>query len=217
MSSSDQFPFCNGRSPAERQDRFAGFVHWFDVFLESLRGSRNAKLAAGVYDNCGTCNRYTTDAGDKGSSVSSLLPMRMVLASAATPALPISILLLPVVRLLPALAPKAMLELPVVLRSMELMPRATFRLPVVLEKSALTPTPALLMPMVLLLSACRPSAVLFLPMVLLKSALKPVAVLFMPVVLLTSASKPLAVLLLPVCCSRARRDRWLCCCCRLCC
>ena len=29
-------------------------------------------LPAGVYDNCGTCNRYTTDAGDKGSSLSSL-------------------------------------------------------------------------------------------------------------------------------------------------
>src|SRR5882724_4724984 len=103
------------------------------------------------------------------------VPTRVVLASAATPALPISILLLPIVRLPPALAPKAMLELPVVLRSRELTPRATLRLPAVLEKRALTPKPALFLPAVLLLSACKPSAVLLLPVLLLKSALKPLA------------------------------------------
>ncbi len=42
-------------------------------------------------------------------------PIRMVLASPANPALPISMLLLPVMRLLPALLPRAMLRLPVVL------------------------------------------------------------------------------------------------------
>ena len=44
------------------------------------------------------------------------MPTRIVLASAATPTLPMWILLLPIVRLLPALTPTAMLELPVVLR-----------------------------------------------------------------------------------------------------
>src|SRR6266566_2069111 len=44
-------------------------------------------------------------------------PMRMVLASAATPLLPISILLLPVVRFKPALTPNAMLIAPVLFLS----------------------------------------------------------------------------------------------------
>src|SRR5580765_9057070 len=96
------------------------------------------------------------------------VPTRTVLASAATPALPISILLLPIVRLLPALTPTAMLELPVVLR-----------------KSAFSPLAVLLLPVVLLKSAATPLAVLLPPVVLLKSALTPLAVLRLPVVLLS--------------------------------
>src|SRR6267142_134086 len=52
--------------------------------------------------------------------------MRMVLASPATPALPISILLSPVVRFPPAKGPNAMLLLPVVLLRSALAPLATF-------------------------------------------------------------------------------------------
>jgi len=50
----------------------------------------------------------------KAAFCSPLVPMRTVLDSAATPVLPMSILLLPVVELNPALAPKPMLLLPIV-------------------------------------------------------------------------------------------------------
>jgi len=48
--------------------------------------------------------------------------MRIVLASAATPAFPISISLLPVVRFSPALEPMAILDEPVILLARALVP-----------------------------------------------------------------------------------------------
>src|SRR6266571_1928800 len=87
-------------------------------------------------------------------------PMRILLDSPAKPALPIAILLLPVVRAEPALAPKAMLLLPVVL-----------------FWSALTPLAVLPLPVPFLTSASKPSAVLLPPVVLYKSAFIPLAVL----------------------------------------
>jgi hypothetical protein len=50
------------------------------------------------------------------------VPMRVVFDSPATPRLPISMLLLPVVRLLPALKPTAMLNEPVLLKSALVVP-----------------------------------------------------------------------------------------------
>src|SRR6478672_2781863 len=35
----------------ERQERFAGFVHWLDIFLEALGGSDRAELTGGVNEN----------------------------------------------------------------------------------------------------------------------------------------------------------------------
>ena len=64
------------------------------------------------------------------------VPMRMVLASPATPRFPISILLSPVVRLLPAKLPNAMLSLPVVLAKSAKIPLAVFHAPIVLFWSA---------------------------------------------------------------------------------
>jgi len=64
------------------------------------------------------------------------VPMRMALASPATPALPTSILLSPVVRLAPAETPNAMLLLPVVLLKSALKPIAVLLGPVVLLWSA---------------------------------------------------------------------------------
>src|SRR5437762_11610323 len=64
------------------------------------------------------------------------LPMRMVFASPALPGAPISMLLLPMVRLLPAVAPRAMLLLPVVLFDRALMPQAVLVLLIVLLASA---------------------------------------------------------------------------------
>ena len=89
------------------------------------------------------------------------VPIRIVLASPATPTLPISILLLPVVRCEPAERPKAMLLLPVVLLASAALPKAVLALPVVLPVSAETPVAVLLLPVALLNRACVPVAVLF--------------------------------------------------------
>ena len=105
--------------------------------------------------------------------------MRITLDSPATPILPISMLLSPVVRLRPASAPKAVLPLPVLFKS-ALIPMAVFVLPVSLAKSALKPTPVLKPPVVLVKTAATPMAVLTSPSVLLKSELAPVAVFCAP-------------------------------------
>ena len=67
--------------------------------------------------------------------------MRIVSASPATPALPISILLLPVLRLAPADEPNAMLFPPVVLLPSAPKPSAVLELPVVLLPVAWLETP----------------------------------------------------------------------------
>src|SRR5205085_2757342 len=98
-----------------------------------------------------------------------LLPMRIVLDSPATPTLPKSMLLLPVVRFAPALLPTAMLNEPV------------------LFASASKPLAVLLLPFELPMSAQKQLAVLLEPVVLPWSALTPLAVLLLPVVLFPSA------------------------------
>ena len=62
------------------------------------------------------------------------LPIRIVLASPATPSAPISMLLLPVVRLAPAWLPTAMLDEPVLLFKSAFNPSAVLSWPVVLKK-----------------------------------------------------------------------------------
>ena len=62
--------------------------------------------------------------------------MRIMLDSPATPLLPISMLLSPVVRLLPASAPKAVLLLPLMLLWSATLPMAVFELPVKLATRA---------------------------------------------------------------------------------
>src|SRR6476659_9658498 len=104
------------------------------------------------------------------------VPIRIVLDSPAIPRAPISMLLLPVVRLAPALLPTAMLNEPVVLFWRAEPPLAVFWVPVVLEPSALVPL-AVLPPPLLLESAPAPLAVLVLPVVLVWSAPAPLAVL----------------------------------------
>src|SRR5207248_509446 len=90
------------------------------------------------------------------------LPMRIVLASPATPALPISMLLLPVVRLVPARLPRPILDDPVVLCWRAPSPAARLLLPLVLWNKAAVPVAVLLEP-ALLASASEPTAVLLLP------------------------------------------------------
>src|SRR5450759_1783798 len=107
------------------------------------------------------------------------VPIRIVSDSPA-PVLPMSMLLMPVARLDPALIPMAMLLLPVVRLDPAARPMAVLLEPVVL------------------MSAWYPVAVLLPPVVLKASALSPVAVLPPPVVLVKSAWNPLAVLLPPV-------------------
>src|SRR5437764_134434 len=100
------------------------------------------------------------------------LPIRMVLASPATPRWKMSILLLSVVGLIPVLERNARLLL----------------------TNATEPVAVLLSPMVLLANAAEPVAVLSFAVVLWLNAWLPVAVLLTPVVLLVSASTPIAVL-----------------------
>ena len=140
------------------------------------------------------------------------VPMRMVLASAATPWLPISILLSPVVRFRPAPRPKPMLLVPVVLlkSACKTVGRVVIALGVVQEGPAPVATLEsrscfvrarlyrwpLKLPTVLFKSAAEPVAVLSRP-VLFKSASQPTAVLLLSSLLLKSAKKPMAVLPLP--------------------
>src|SRR5436309_10831566 len=114
-----------------------------------------------------------------GSVTATSVPIRM-LASAATPKLPMSMLLLPVVRFTPAPKPNAMLRSPLLLTNAP-VPLAVFNAPVVLP-----------------LSAAKPVAVLSLPIMLFSSATLPVAVFSKPVVFERSASRPPAVLRSPV-------------------
>ena len=107
--------------------------------------------------------------------------MRIMLDSAATPLLPISMLSSPVVRLAPALAPNAMLPLPVVFKSAA-SPMAVLASPMMLLESELLPKALLLNPVVFRTSAKVPTALLKLP-----------SPSFAPPVLLNSASTPTAV------------------------
>src|SRR6266542_6929453 len=84
------------------------------------------------------------------------VPIRIVFDSAATPELPIQMLLFPVVRLLPALKPIAMLREPVVLLTSALLPVAVLLKPVVFWLSAANPVAVLPPLVVLLLSAAAP-------------------------------------------------------------
>src|SRR5436190_3874749 len=96
-------------------------------------------------------------------------PIRMVLASLAAPPLPMSILLSPVVRLLPASLPTTVFPLPVVLLLSALTPMAVLSPPAVFFPSApLLPPPA------------APTAVLPLPVVLLPSGALPARPSFVP-------------------------------------
>src|SRR5882672_11484776 len=108
------------------------------------------------------------------------VPIRMVLDSPAIPVLPMSILLLPVVRLDPARVPSAMLLPPVVLDSRALTPLAVLLLPVVFLKSALPPLAVLLNPLVLKWSANTPLAVFWTPLIVKLPAPTPRKVLSEP-------------------------------------
>jgi hypothetical protein len=109
-----------------------------------------------------------------------------------------SMLLSPVVKLMPASMPNAMLKLPDVLLVSVLVPTATFSLPVSLLKRALDPSAALLLPVVLCSSARSPKAELSLPVELKISANPPWAVFAAPVVLSKSAPAPVAVFSSPL-------------------
>src|SRR5208282_388958 len=125
--------------------------------------------------------------------------MRMVFDSPATPPLPMSMLLLPVVRLEPAAEPTAMLLLPVVLPLRARTPAAVLSPPVVLLSRAPTPAAVLLLPVVFSSRANAPAAVFSPPVVFPSRANAPAAVLPPPVVLLSRANAPAAVLsLLPL-------------------
>src|SRR5437870_10248 len=86
-----------------------------------------------------------------------VVPIRILLDSPATPASPMSMLFLPVVRFPPAETPNAMLKLPVVLLKSALSPMAMLSAPIVLLTRALRPLAVLLLPVVLPPSAWSPS------------------------------------------------------------
>jgi hypothetical protein len=89
-------------------------------------------LTAAAYNNCCACDRYSTNAGDKCGGLRSCRADADFFGLASNPTLPISMLLLPVVRLKPALKPNAMLLLPVVFLLSALLPSAVLLLPIVL-------------------------------------------------------------------------------------
>jgi hypothetical protein len=52
-------------------DRFAGFLHRFDRFLETRRGDCRAEFSVGIDVNCNAATGgFPTNAGDKGGRVS---------------------------------------------------------------------------------------------------------------------------------------------------
>jgi hypothetical protein len=53
-------------------NRFAQFVHRFDIVLETLRGGYRAEASVGVYNNACACNWASIDARNKGSCLGSL-------------------------------------------------------------------------------------------------------------------------------------------------
>src|SRR5262252_3328515 len=109
-----------------------------------------------------------------------VLPMRMVFASALTPELPISMLLLSAkMKAEPALEPTAMLLLPMDTFLSAPSPKAELDAPVVLVKRALKPKALLGVPVLLPWRAPSPKAVLLLA-VLAKRALEPKAALCKP-------------------------------------
>lgn len=66
-----EFMFIAKGHRLQRQDRFAGFIHPPDRFLESRRGDDRAELALVVDNNPDAArNGRTADAGDIGGSVS---------------------------------------------------------------------------------------------------------------------------------------------------
>jgi hypothetical protein len=55
------------------QDRFAGFIHRLNGFLETLRGKNCAEMSAGVDDNANASwNACSADSGNKNCSLCSL-------------------------------------------------------------------------------------------------------------------------------------------------
>ena len=82
------------------------------------------------------CNRCPANAGDKGVRVSSSVPMRMVLASPATPALPISILLSARGEIVAGIKAQCDVVAAGCVVKERPLPLAVFSVPVVLLKSA---------------------------------------------------------------------------------
>src|SRR5438045_2741937 len=88
------------------------------------------------------------------------VPILIVLSSPPAPALLMSMLLLPVVRFVPALPPSAVLLLPVALEPRALTPTAELKAPVVLLVSIEGPTATLLVPVVKAPNGLGPAATL---------------------------------------------------------
>src|SRR5437016_284462 len=138
----------------QRKDRFARLVHRLDLVLETSGGDGRAELTVGSNDySYSPRHSYPRDAGDKCFVCVPPVPMRMVLDSPATLGLPISMLLLPVVRFVPAATPSAMLLPPVALLNSAFTPVAVLSLPVELKTSALAPVAVLLLLVVLFSNA----------------------------------------------------------------
>src|SRR5262245_17250925 len=108
-----------------------------------------------------------------------------------------SMLLLPVVRLIPALAPSAILPLPAVLLKSANAPMALFSVPISLLTSASVPIATFEPPVVLNKSAAAPTAVLESPL-LSASAPPPILVLKLPSIFENSERQPSAVFPAPV-------------------
>jgi hypothetical protein len=64
--------FVMKRDRFERQDGFAGLIHWFNVFLKSARRIHRAELAGGVdqhWYRVSVCCCYAPNISDKAAVV----------------------------------------------------------------------------------------------------------------------------------------------------
>ena len=159
------------RHRLERQERFAGFVHRFNLFLEPARGAGGPELTVDIYKDwqgVSTSGRHAANAGDKGSCLKKA-DASGVRITGFTRVTDIDIVVAGGEILAGTSAqgcvtgssravgaryvPMAVLMLPVVLKKSAPSPVAVLPAPAVLRKSALTPMAVLAWPSVLLASA----------------------------------------------------------------
>ena len=160
------------RHRLERQERFAGFVHRPNLFLEPARSAGGPELTVDIYEDrqgVSTSGRHPANAGDKGSCLKNRADASGVPITGDTSVTDSDIAVARGESLAGTSAQGCVIGSG---RELERAssPMAVLMLPVVLKKSAPSPVAVLPAPAVLIKSALPPMAVLAWPSVLLASA-----------------------------------------------